>query len=203
MVCTLAMRDSDGPNCNTMGPTAQTTHPPSHNALDRARIRSLQAARKLTKKPATSIFIRTAEKNTPATGSAGSVDTADDAQQALTKISQRRLKTSQKLVTGKPTCTILHRETAAVTKTRIHSSFQPRKDGSISHRRIFLSSVQPLSDTIPREPILDTSPPIVPDFEYLDSDYTQIEVDLGLGGVNIDGPTGRKRTASVRDFIGH
>ncbi|KAF8131910.1 hypothetical protein EV363DRAFT_1479709 [Boletus edulis] len=115
-----------------MGHTADSETTQPQPSLHRALQRSLKAARKGIKKPGTTTFLPKQGSSESVQVDTGPANAASIARKALARLSERRFRNYQRH-NKSPSTTILHRETATITKTRIHSAFQGSKAGSISH----------------------------------------------------------------------
>ncbi|KAF8415032.1 hypothetical protein L210DRAFT_3658007 [Boletus edulis BED1] len=145
-----------------MGPTADSETTQPQPSLHRALQRSLKAAQKGIKKPGTTTFLPEQGSSKSVQVDTGPANAASVAREALARLSERRFRNYQRH-NKSPSTTILHRETATITKTRIHSAFQGSKAGSISHSRPFISSTQPLSDPTLTESVNNVSPAVDPE----------------------------------------
>ncbi|KAG6375184.1 hypothetical protein JVT61DRAFT_3393 [Boletus reticuloceps] len=108
--------------------------------VSRVLQRSLKTARKGIKKPGTTTFFPEPSSSKSVQVDAEPADAATVACEALARISERCFRNHQ--WQKKSPSTILHRETATIIKTRIHSTFQGSKVGNISHSRLFIPSAQ-------------------------------------------------------------
>lgn len=121
--------DRHCPNCPRQ--TGPVSYPTSKNAHER---------------PATNVFQPETLVEQPPISPAGMQTTTVNIANSMTRLAERHLNRSH-WHRKKPTTTILYRETVAVTKSRVHSTFQPQKDGSLMHSHKFFKHILPTPST--------------------------------------------------------